>query len=112
MDLNLVLKMLRVLIYIILGGLALYYQTNAKLREKATALIVDAEAAYRDTVKCGGAKHSFVVNNLYALIPVYLKPIITLDVVSAIVDNAFYSVESYAIQQLDKAAVHIISTDE
>ena len=86
MDINTIMTSLQLVACIILGGLTLYFKYNAKLKEKATAIISEAEDAYKDTVKAGGRKHEYVVSKLYEMIPIYLKPIITKDMVSTIVD--------------------------
>lgn len=108
MDLTTVISIIQILLYIILGGLALYFQANAKLKGTVSALISDAELEYKDTVKAGGLKHEYVVTVLYNMLPAYLKPIITKAMVSTIVDNAFTSIEAYTNQQLDKAVNKVI----
>lgn len=102
MDLNTFLEFFHIIIYIVLGGLAIYFRSNEKIKEKATEFITEAESMYADTLKAGGKKNTYVVNKLYDLVPVPLRVIITRRMVATIVDNTFKSVESYANQQLDK----------
>lgn len=103
MTYEMVMMVLKVVLYVVLGGLALYYRTNAKLKSFANDYIDEAEKTYKDTVKAGGQKHEFVVNKLYELVPLIMKPFFPKELVSAIVDNAFSAIESYAKQGLDKA---------
>lgn len=104
MDADGVFAVVQLVIYFILGGLALYFKYNARLKERAATVISEAESTYKDTVKAGGLKHAYVIDRLYAMIPVYLRPIITKAMVSDIVDNAFSSIEAYAVQQLNRVA--------
>lgn len=102
MDTTMILEIVKVAAYVVLGGLALYCQSKSKLKEKATSLITEAEEVYIDATKAGGIKHQYVVDKLYNLTPAYLKLIITKDMISNIVDNAFGSIQEYAKIQLDK----------
>ncbi|RPF41928.1 hypothetical protein EDD70_2988 [Hydrogenoanaerobacterium saccharovorans] len=94
---------LQTIAMVVLGAAAVYYNTNAKLKAKTTALIAQAEDTYKDVTKAGGGKRSWVVDRLYALIPNPLRVIITRDMVETIVQNTFDEVTKYAKLQLDKA---------
>lgn len=108
MDINvqMIMDILQIVLYVVLGGFALWYRTNAKLNEKVNTFINEAESAYKDTVKAGGMKHEYVVDRLYRLIPAPLKVLFSYDMVSQIVDKAFEGIEDYAKQQLDKIAMN------
>jgi len=103
MDITMIIDIVEIILYVTLGGLALYCQSKSKLKEKATSFIAQAEEVYIDATKAGGIKHQYVVDKLYELTPAYLKMIITKDMISNIVDNAFASIEVYAKLQLDKS---------
>ncbi|QHJ84982.1 MAG: hypothetical protein [Bacteriophage sp.] len=102
MNINLVLEIVRIVLYVIIGFVAWYFKTNQKLQDKVTGVIDEAEYMYQDVAKAGGQKHEFAVDALYGYVPAPLKVIISRDMVSTIVDNAFDAIESYAKQQLDK----------
>lgn len=102
METQYVIEILRLIITLLLGGLMLYFQANSKLKSKIAGLIAEAEALYRDTVKAGGQKHQYVTDKLHSMVPVYLKPVLTKELLSILVDNTFQSMERYAKQQLDK----------
>lgn len=93
---------LQTIAMVVLGAAAVYYNTNAKLKAKTTALIAQAEDTYKDATKAGGRKRSWVVDRLYALIPKPLRVIITRDMVETIVQNTFDEITKYAKLQLDK----------
>lgn len=112
MDLNMVINILEIVCAILLGGLGIYFRTNARLKETVGDYIAEAESAYRDTVKAGGQKHQYVVDHLYNLIPTYMRPIFTKDMVSGIVDRAFDTIEQYGKMQLDKAVDKVIKESE
>lgn len=108
MDAKLIIDILQIAACLILGGLALYFKQNEKLKERATELIAEAETVYKDAAKAGGQKHEYVVNNLYSMIPSPLKIVFTKDMIATIVDNAFQWVESYAKDQLDRVVDKIV----
>lgn len=87
---------------LLLGGCALYFNYNGKLREKAASLIVQAEETYKDVTKAGGLKFSWVVDSLYAMVPLFLRPLITRAFIEILVQSVFDSVQEYAKLQLDR----------
>lgn len=93
---------LQTIAMVVLGAAAVYYNANAKLKAKTTALIAQAEDTYKDTTKAGGLKRGWVVDRLYELIPIPLRVIITRDMIEAIVQNTFDEITKYAKLQLDK----------
>mgnify|MGYP000986249316 FL=1 len=52
------------------------------------------------------------MEKLYAFVPVYMRPIFTVEMISQIVDRAFESIESYGKQQLDKAVDKLLPKQE
>ena len=101
---DMIINIIRVAAYVVLGGLALYFKTNTKLKSFANDYIAEAEKVYKDATKAGGTKMNYVIDKLYELVPVYMKPFFPRELVQAIVQNAFDAVEDYAKQALDKAA--------
>lgn len=88
---------------LLLGGLSLYLRTKAQLTDHVTGLIGEAEAAYRDTTKAGGAKFAWVVDRLFELVPIPLRLIFTRELIGRIVQSTFDTIEYYARLQIDKA---------
>lgn len=105
---ELIIEILKIVVYVVLGGLTLWFRENAKLKGTVADLIAEAEAAYKDTAKAGGMKYKYVVEKLYSLVPAYLKPIITKESIAGIVDRAFESIEEYGKMQLDKAVDAVV----
>lgn len=102
MDINEILKVVNFILVLIIGGFGLYYQTNAKLNKKVDEFIAEAEEKYKDATKAGGVKFTWVVDQLYSIVPTFLKPIITRTNIENLVQFAFDKIEGYAVQQLDK----------
>lgn len=87
--------------YIIIGFVATYFSANATLRGKVVGFIDAAEALYTDT-KSGGQKFQYVIGQLYALLPAFLRPFIPQALLAAFVQGIFNQVDAYAKKQLDK----------
>ncbi len=107
MNTEIILEIIKIVGYIILGGIALYLNTKSSLKEKASGYIAEAEEAYKDATNAGGIKFEYVVDKLYSIIPTALKVFFTRDMLSAIVQKAFDAVEAYAKTQLDKASASL-----
>lgn len=97
-----IMVIIRIALYVLIGGAVLYFKYNEKLNKKVTSLIDEAEEVYKDVVKSGGQKHAYVVDALYHLVPAPLRPIFTKQMISGIVDRAFEEIENYTKKQLDK----------
>ena len=72
-------EFMRIVIYIctlLFGGLALWYQGNAKVSGRVAALIQRAEVLYSDWTKAGGVKFEWVVGRLYDLLPLAVRPFV------------------------------------
>ena len=112
MDINTIINIARIVVWVILGGLSLYFKKNSELNGAANDYISEAESVYKDTVKAGGMKHEYVVEKLYELVPWYMRGVFNKEVISQIVDRAFESIESYGKQQLDKAVDKLLPKQE
>lgn len=99
MDITLIIQ---IVLYVLIGGAALYFKYNETLNKKVNAFIDEAEEVYKDVVHAGGKKHAYVVDALYKLVPAPLRPIFTKEMIGGIVDRAFAEIENYAKKQLDK----------
>lgn len=116
MDYNEILEIIKSLLVLCCGGLALYFkfstkaQTKAKkiqatiseITAKAVIFIKEAEEDYKDTTNKGGEKFNQVVNKLHSLVPVQLQNIITYEMIENIVQNTFDEIEEYVKFQLDR----------
>lgn len=102
MEVTVILGVVQVIIYIFLGGLAKWFQTNNKLNEAVNGLIVKAEEEFTG-FKQGNERFQAVVGWLYNLIPSYLKGFFPQKFIEALVQNAFDQITSFAKKQLDKA---------
>ena len=98
-------EFMRILTYLctlVLGGLALWYQGNAKVSGRVAALIRRAEELYSDLTKAGGVKFEWVVGQLYELIPLAVRPFVPRKLVEQVVQTTFDAIEGYARMQLDR----------
>lgn len=100
---DMIINIIRVIAYVVLGGLALYFKTNTKLKSFANDYIAEAEKVYKDVTKAGGTKMNYVIDKLYELVPTYMKPFFPRELVHAIVQNAFDKIEDYTKLALDRA---------
>lgn len=113
MDINIILTIIQLLIYVILGGLAIWFRNNEKVKGKVVELINTAEGMYTDLTKAGGQRFEWVVNSLYSILPPIIRNIIPKTFIETIVQNVFDEMEDFAKKQLDKATDKIIdSTSE
>lgn len=106
---DIIITILRIVAYVVLGGLVLYFKTNTKLKSFANNYIAEAEKVYKDATKAGGTKMNYVIDKLYELVPTYMKPFFPRELVQAIVQNAFDKIEDYTKQALDKAAEFVVN---
>lgn len=109
---DMIINILQILAYIVLGGLVRYFQTNIKLKSFANDYIAEAEKVYKDATKSGCTKMNYVIDRLYELVPVYMKPFFPRELVQAIVQNAFDKIEDYTKLALDKAAEFVVEKIE
>lgn len=116
MDMQTLLEVLKGLITLGLGGLALYFkfstkaqtkakqiqETIAEITAKAVIFIKEAEENYKDVTNAGGKKFEEVVNKLYALVPDGFNKIITREMIAEIVQSTFDEIEEYMTVKLDE----------
>ena len=111
MNMNTILMILQIVLYVILGGLAIWFKQNVKLRTKVAELINKAEELYTDTTKAGGQKFEWVVNALYALLPKAMQVVIPRSMVETIVQNVFDQMKEFAKKTLDNEAGKLSKTE-
>lgn len=93
------------IINLILGVLAIvasfvgwYFYIRGRAYKAAEGAIDDAE----QDGKTGAEKLEIATEQVYAIIPIALKPFITKDIVRGIVQAAFDKIEAYAEKQVKK----------
>lgn len=102
MSIQTIIYIVEAVAYIVLGFVATYFSANATLRGKVVGFIDAAEALYTDA-KSGGQKFQYVIGQLYALLPAFLRPFLPQALLAAFVQGIFNQVDAYAKKQLDKA---------
>lgn len=121
MNLEMILKVVQFMAYIVLGALAIWFKTSEKAQKKAKEiqetlaelgaqaiiLIKQAEEDYRDVTNAGGDKFNQVVEQLYSLVPDGLNRIIDREMIEDLVQSTFDQIEEYVKLQLDKATEKI-----
>lgn len=103
------IEIIKTVLMIIFGGLAIYFKCNVNLQKKITEIsakaivfIKDAEEIYADGTKQGGQRFEWVVNELYKLIPSPFNKIITKSMIAEIVQSTFDEIKEYTKLELDK----------
>ena len=95
------LAIIEAALMLLLGALAAYYATNARLRDWVAHLITQAEASYQG-IRAGGEKRAWVVSKLWEMIPAPLRGVVTKQLPEELVQGTFDSMELYAKTQADK----------
>lgn len=111
MELTVIFGIVQVVLYILLGGLALWFKTNGKLNKMVDSLIDKAEEEFAG-FKQGNERFQAVVGWLYDLIPTVLKPFFPQKFIEVLVQNAFDQLTSFAKKQLDKAVDNVVDKIE
>jgi len=75
-----------------------YFYIRAKINKAATDAINDAE----EPDKIGEEKLEAAVEQIYALVPAILKPILNKTFIAQLIQEAFNKIEEYAKKQLAK----------
>lgn len=101
MEMNVIINVIEIVLYIVLGGVAIWFKTNAKINKAVNGLIDRAEEEFTG-FKQGNEKFQAVTNWIYEIIPSPLKPFFPKKFVEALIQNAFEQSASYAKKQLDK----------
>lgn len=104
MDMALIIETVKVVLFIIVGGVAIIFtSTTSKLPSKAMEFIAEAEREYTSYTKAGGIKFNYVTRKLYGWLPTWMRIFITEDMVRAIIQRVFDTIEGYAKVKLNKA---------
>lgn len=88
---------------LLFGFLVSYFKTSSVFRGFVAQLIADAEVKYANIEKAGKLKMAWVIDKLYAIIPIPLKIIFTKERLEVFAQEVFEQVTAYATIQCDKA---------
>lgn len=102
MNNNEILNIFYIIAMVFLGFTTIWYKGNANLKTAVSDLISEAEYLYKDSSKAGGEKFNWVVDQLYNLLPLPLKAIISKQMIGQIVQSSFNAMSLYAKSQLDR----------
>lgn len=84
---------------IVIGAFVIsYFKTNSKFKDKIAALCNYAESQFSK----GTDKKQYVIDTIYSIVPIALKPILNKTIIGMMVQSTFDSIEEYAKKQLDK----------
>lgn len=111
MEMTVILGVVQVVLYILLGGLAIWFKTNGKLNKAVDSLIDKAEEEFTG-FKQGNERFNAVVAWLYDLIPSPIKPFFPQKFVESLVQNAFNQIASFSKKQMDKVVNDIMEKVE
>ena len=101
-------EIIMTILAVIFGGLSLYVGSKKKIGDVVAEFIDQAEEIYKDSTQSGGEKFEWVITKIYSIIPTALKPFITRELISTVVQKTFDFMESYAKKQLDKVVDKVI----
>lgn len=110
MELTVIMNVIELVLYILLGGLALWFKTNSKINNAVNGLIAKAEQEFTG-FKQGNERFQAVVKRIYDLIPNYLRPFFPQKFIEALIQNAFEQSAAYAKQQLDKVVDKVLDKE-
>lgn len=102
MDWKTIFNVVCVVSVIIFYLFAEYYKRSATLRDFIAQLIADAEKEFADKEKAGKEKMSWVLDHLYAKIPLPLKPFFSRADLENLVQSIFDWIAQYADIQVAK----------
>lgn len=89
---------------IVIGGFVIsYFKTNSKFKDKIAALVNYAESKFDDNEK----KKQYVIDTIYDIVPVVLKPILNKTIIGMMVQSTFDSIKEYTRKQLDKVTTKV-----
>jgi len=102
MDWKTILGIVEAALAVIIYLFAFYYKRSSVLRGFIAELILDAEKEFAEQEKAGAQKMSWVIDQLYAYVPVFFKPILTRERLQDIVQSVFDQIADYADIQVAK----------
>lgn len=102
MDKELIIRIAMLAAMLLLGFAANYLKTRKDITGAVAGKIDEAEKLYADCTKAGGQKFEWVVDTLYGYVPVWLRPILSREVIAQLVQSTFDVIQGYAYKQAEK----------
>lgn len=96
-----IINVIETVLFITIGGLAVYFKTNSKLFKKAGELINQAEEKFENKTE----RFDWCVDMLYSFLPAPLRVIfkyVPKPMVEQIIQNVFEDMKSFAKKRFDK----------
>lgn len=104
---EIILPIVKILVVLLCGYVYTYISTKTNIASKIATVISKAETEYKDAQKSGSEKMNYAIDLLYQYVPVYIKPILTKEVLKSLVQAGFEQIQEYANAQLDKVVSKI-----
>lgn len=102
MDWKTILGIVEAALAVVIYLAAFYYKRSSVLRGFIAELIADAEEEFAKQEKAGAQKMEWVIDQLYAYVPVIFKPFITREKLNELVQAVFDQVARFADVQVAK----------
>lgn len=102
MDWKTILGIAEAALAVIVFFAAAYYRRSAVLRGFIAELIADAEEEFAKQEKAGALKMAWVIDQLYAYVPIVFKPILTRKAIETAVQYVFDQIARFTDIQVAK----------
>lgn len=102
LDWKAIVQIVEIVAFIVGGFVISYLRTSEVVHKFVAALIADAEELYANVEKSGAQKMAWVIEQIYAYVPAWLKPFLTAEKIQAIVQAVFDKIKAYADIQVSK----------
>ena len=96
MDWKTILGIVEAAFVVVVFLVAAYYRKSEKLRGFIAELIKDAESEFAQQEKAGEQKMGWVIDQLYAYVPVIFKPFLTREKLQELAQAVFDHIAAYA----------------
>lgn len=102
LDWKSIVQIVEIVAFIVGGFVISYLRTSDVVHKFVAALIADAEELFATVEKSGAQKMAWVIEQIYAYVPAWLKPFLTAEKIQAIVQAVFDKIKAYADIQVSK----------
>lgn len=86
-----IIEAVKYIAMLILGAASVYYQSNVRLREISSKYIATAQVLYKDKEQ----RLDWVVNEIFGVVPIAIRPVLTKVRVKAIMQSVFDGSKAY-----------------
>ena len=108
--LEIALPIIKIVVILLCGYVYTYVSTKINISSKIAAVIARAEDKYTDAQKSGSEKMEYAIDLLYTYVPIWIRPILTKEVLKSLIQTGFDEVQKYANAQLDKIVAKVNDT--